>query len=95
MARAHRGPQALVTLDAPAGATACLAALRPLLAAAEPLLLGCFSGGGAVAYEVAERIGAHGWRAPLVSIGGTTDSTPTSARDLARALSAATRQESS
>ncbi|WP_328765489.1 condensation domain-containing protein [Streptomyces sp. NBC_00272] len=95
VARAHRGPQALVTLDAPAGATACLAALRPLLAAAEPLLLGCFSGGGAVAYEVAERIGAHGWRAPLVSIGGTTDSTPTSARDLARALSAATRQESS
>ncbi|MFJ3203738.1 condensation domain-containing protein [Streptomyces sp. NPDC086989] len=95
VARAHRGPQALVTLDAPAGATACLAALRPLLSEAEPLLLGCFSGGGAVAYEVAERIGAQGWRAPLVSIGGSADGSRASARDLARALSAAIRQESS
>ncbi|MFI5671181.1 condensation domain-containing protein [Streptomyces sp. NPDC051704] len=94
VARAHRGLQALVTLEAPADAGACLAALRPVLAAAEPLLLGCFSGGGAVAYEVAERIGAHGWRAPLVSIGGTADGSPASARDLSRALWAATRQES-
>ncbi|MFF4102598.1 condensation domain-containing protein [Streptomyces sp. NPDC001903] len=94
VARAHRGLQALVTLDAPADATACLRALRPVLAAAEPLLLGCFSGGGAVAYEVAERIGAHGWRAPLVSIGGTADGSPASAQDLSRALWAATRQES-
>ncbi|MFE5538195.1 condensation domain-containing protein [Streptomyces sp. NPDC056492] len=94
LARAHRGLQALVTLDAPADATACLEALRPVLAAGEPLLLGCFSGGGALAYEVAERIGAHGWRAPLVSIGGTADGGPASARDLSRALWAATRQES-
>ncbi|MER6778657.1 MULTISPECIES: condensation domain-containing protein [unclassified Streptomyces] len=94
VARAHRGLQALVTLEAPADAAACLAALRPVLAAAQPLLLGCFSGGGAVAYEVAERIGAHGWRAPLVSIGGTADGSPASAQDLSRALWAATRHES-
>ncbi|MYT21463.1 peptide synthase condensation domain-containing protein, partial [Streptomyces sp. SID7760] len=94
VARAHRGLQALVTLDAPADAAAALAALRPVLAAGEPLLLGCFSGGGAVAYEVAERIGAHGWRAPLVSIGGTADGGPASVRDLSRALWAATRQDS-
>ncbi|MGW6413080.1 condensation domain-containing protein [Streptomyces vinaceus] len=94
VARAHRGLQALLTLDAPADATACLGALRPVLAAGEPLLLGCFSGGGAVAYEVAERIGAHGWRAPLVAIGGTADGGPASAQDLSRALWAATRQES-
>ncbi|MFD7833906.1 condensation domain-containing protein [Streptomyces sp. NPDC059761] len=94
VARAHRGLQALVTLDAPADATACLTALRPVLAAAQPLLLGCFSGGGAVAYEVAERIGAHGWRAPLVSIGGTADGGPASAQDLSRALWAAAGHES-
>ncbi|MFF3650752.1 condensation domain-containing protein [Streptomyces sp. NPDC002181] len=94
VARAHRGLQALVTLDAPADATACIEALRPFLAAGEPLLLGCFSGGGAVAYEVAERIGAHGWRAPLVSIGGTADGGPASARDLSRALWAAAHHES-
>lgn len=94
VARAHRGLQALVTLDAPADATACLTALRPVLAAAGPLLLGCFSGGGAVAYEVAERIGAHGWRAPLVSIGGTADGSRASAQDLSRALWAAAGHES-
>ncbi|WP_051806168.1 condensation domain-containing protein [Streptomyces sp. NRRL F-2747] len=94
VARAHRGLQALVTLDAPADATACLVALRPVLAAGGPLLLGCFSGGGAIAYEVAERIGAHGWRAPLVSIGGSADGGTASAQDLSRALWAAARHES-
>ncbi|MFI6149244.1 condensation domain-containing protein [Streptomyces sp. NPDC051109] len=94
VARSHRGLQALVTLDAPADATACLEALRPFLTAGEPLLLGCFSGGGAVAYEVAERIGAHGWRAPLVSIGGTADGGPASAQNLSRALWAAAHHES-
>jgi hypothetical protein len=92
VARSHPGPQAVATLAAPADAAACLAALRPLLSAGEPLLLGAFSGGGAVAYDVAQRIGAHGWRAPFAAIGGTADGTRASTRALVRALGAAVRR---
>ncbi len=66
--------------------------MRPALAAGEPLLLGCFSGGGSVAYEVAQRIAAHGWLPPLVAIAGTADGSPASVRDLARTLEAAAGQ---
>ncbi|MFD7080893.1 condensation domain-containing protein [Streptomyces sp. NPDC059918] len=89
LVHAHRGPEALTTITAPADAPACLAALRPALAAGEPLLLGCFSGGGSVAYEVAQRVAAHGWLPPLVAIAGTADGSPESVRRLARTLAAA------
>ncbi|MFI6149236.1 condensation domain-containing protein [Streptomyces sp. NPDC051109] len=91
LVRAYRGPRALTTVAAPADAQACLAALRPTLAAGGPLLLGCFSGGGSVAYEVAQRIAAHGWLPPLVAIAGTADGSPESVRRLARTLVAAGR----
>ncbi|MFJ8888477.1 condensation domain-containing protein [Streptomyces sp. NPDC102402] len=71
LARGHDGPQTLVTVTAPADATACLTALGPALAAREPVLLGGYSGAGALAYGVAQRVAAHGWAPPLVAIGGT------------------------
>ncbi|WP_284581886.1 condensation domain-containing protein [Streptomyces sp. 2P-4] len=79
VADAYRGPQALATVPPPADAAACLRALRPALAAGEPLLLGGHSGGGQLAYEIARRIGAHGWRPPPVAVAA-------SARGLARTL---------
>ncbi|MFJ2821656.1 condensation domain-containing protein [Streptomyces toxytricini] len=79
VADAYRGPQALATVAPPADAAACLRALRPALAAGEPLLLGGYSGAGQLAYEVARRIGAHGWRPPPVAVAA-------SARGLARTL---------
>ncbi|MEV0414667.1 condensation domain-containing protein [Streptomyces sp. NPDC050448] len=92
LVQAYPGPEALTTVTAPADTAACLAAVRPALATGEPLLLGCFSGGGSVAYEVAQRIAAHGWLAPLVAIAGTADGSSASARDLARTLAAAAGQ---
>ncbi|MFJ7166426.1 condensation domain-containing protein [Streptomyces globosus] len=85
VADAHRGPQALATVAPPADAAACLRALRPALAAGEPLLLGGYSGAGQLAYEVARRIGAHGWRPPPVAVAA-------SARGLARTLRTAAPQ---
>ncbi|MCX4633249.1 condensation domain-containing protein [Streptomyces sp. NBC_01443] len=86
LVQAYPGPEALTTVTSPTDTAACLAAVRPALAAGEPLLLGCFSGGGSVAYEVAQRIAAHGWLPPLVAIAGTADGSPASVRDLARTL---------
>lgn len=88
LVRAYSGPQELVTLAAgtPVDAAACLAALRPVLAAGRPLVLGCFSGAAALAAEVADRIAAHGWPPPLVAVAGTADGSRGSARELARAL---------
>ncbi|MCY0935107.1 condensation domain-containing protein [Streptomyces sp. H34-S4] len=91
LADAYRGPEALTTVAAPVDAAACLTALRPALAAGEPLLVGCFSGGGQLAYEVARRIGEHGWQPPLVAIAGTADAGRASVRDLARTLRSAAR----
>ncbi|MFE0775952.1 hypothetical protein ACFW3E_23160, partial [Streptomyces sp. NPDC058861] len=87
LARDHRGPQTLATVAAPADAAACLTALGPTLAAREPVLLGGYSGAGALAYGVAQRIAAHGWAPPLVAIGGAPGAAP-AARDLAAVLAA-------
>ncbi|MFF4851205.1 condensation domain-containing protein [Streptomyces sp. NPDC001194] len=89
LVHAYRGPEALTTVRAPADTAACLAAVRPVLAAGEPLLLGGFSGAGSIAYEATRRIAAHGWRPPLVAIAGTADGGAASVRDLARTLAAA------
>ncbi|MFE0605466.1 condensation domain-containing protein [Streptomyces sp. NPDC058892] len=92
LVQAYPGPEALTTVTAPTDTRTCLAAVRPALAAGEPLLLGGFSGGGSVAYEVAQRIAAHGWQPPLVAIAGTADGSSASVRDLARTLTAAAGQ---
>lgn len=89
LARIYRGPEALATVTAPVDTAACLAAARSVLAADERLILGCFSGGGSVAYDVTRRIAAHGWRPPLVAVAGVADGSPASVRDLARTLRAA------
>ncbi len=67
LARAYRGPESIVLLrSVPGGAHARYTALRPLADAEELLVLGGFSGGGSVAYEIARRIAANGGRPPLV-----------------------------
>ncbi|MFI9764466.1 hypothetical protein ACIHFB_41800, partial [Streptomyces sp. NPDC051963] len=67
LARAYRGPESIVLLrSVPGGAHARYTALRPLADAEELLVLGGFSGGGNVAYEIARRIAANGGRPPLV-----------------------------
>ncbi|WP_327364758.1 condensation domain-containing protein [Streptomyces sp. NBC_01296] len=86
----HPGPEALATLSAPADAADFLTALRPVLATGEPLVLGGFSGAGALACEIAERIAAHGWYPPLVAVAGSPDGRPDSADSLTRALTSAT-----
>ncbi|OEJ36270.1 condensation domain-containing protein [Streptomyces agglomeratus] len=90
LATAHPGPEALVTVPAGADAAACLAALGPVLATGDPLLLGCFSGAGALAYEVADRIAAHGWPPPLVAVGGLADGKASSVHALLRTIGSAT-----
>ncbi|MFD9336909.1 condensation domain-containing protein [Streptomyces sp. NPDC060028] len=94
LAQVYPGPQALTTLPdgAPADAAACLAALRPALAAGPPLLLGCFSGAAGLATEVAERIAEQGWQPPLVAVAGTPDGGADSVRELARTLMAAAQR---
>ncbi|MFE6848238.1 condensation domain-containing protein [Streptomyces sp. NPDC057686] len=86
----HPGPEALATLSAPCDAADFLTALRPVLASGEPLVLGGFSGAGALACEIAERIAAHGWYPPLVVVAGSADGSPDSADALTRALTSAT-----
>jgi hypothetical protein len=85
LARVYPGPQTLLTVDGAADAADCLAALRPALAAAEPVTFGCYSGGGALAYEVAQRIAGHGWLPPPVAIAGTPEA---GAAALSRTLAA-------
>ncbi|MEU3771830.1 condensation domain-containing protein [Streptomyces sp. NPDC032472] len=76
LAAAWRGPQALVTVRGAADAPTCLAALRPLLAVGEPLLLSCVSGGGELAYEMAHRLAAHGWPPPRIAVAPTPATLP-------------------
>ncbi|MEV1086189.1 condensation domain-containing protein, partial [Streptomyces sp. NPDC050211] len=67
LARAYRGPEEIVLLrSGPGGAHARHTALRPWADAGQLLVLGGFSGGGSVAYEIARRIAAGGRRPPLV-----------------------------
>lgn len=91
LAAAWPGPEALTTVAAPADASACLRALRPVLAAGGPLLLGCCSGAQSVAYEVADRIAAHGWYPPFVVVADLADGSAEAARALARACTARSR----
>ncbi|MFG2978420.1 condensation domain-containing protein [Streptomyces sp. NPDC048331] len=90
VAELHPGPEALATLTAPADAADFLTALCPVLATGEALVLGGFSGAGALACEIAERIAAHGWYPPFVAVAGSADGRTDSARALSRALTSAT-----
>ncbi|MFF8933114.1 condensation domain-containing protein [Streptomyces longwoodensis] len=99
---AHRGPQELLVLPPPpptahtaeaAGAAGVLdAAARSALAAraqGRPLLLGGFSGAGALACALARSIAADGHRPPRVVLAGTPDDED-AVHALARALHDAT-----
>ncbi|MDL5205407.1 condensation domain-containing protein [Streptomyces sp. ALI-76-A] len=71
LARAYRGPESIVLLrPLPGGTHARYTALRPLADADELLVLGAFSGGGTITYEIARRIAANGGRPPLVVLTG-------------------------
>ncbi|MFB8033652.1 condensation domain-containing protein [Streptomyces sp. NPDC056004] len=86
LARIYPGPQTLLTVNGAVDAAGCLAALRPALAAAEPVTFGCYSGGGALAYEVAQQIAGHGWLPPPVAIAGTAAAAEAGAAALSRTL---------
>ncbi|WP_406730266.1 condensation domain-containing protein [Streptomyces sp. NBC_01794] len=82
LARLYTGPGALLLLSpAPEGAKAHLAALRPLLDAGERLVLGGFSGGGVIAYGIAQLIAADGGRPPLTVLSTATTGPGTAAAD--------------
>lgn len=93
LARRYQGPEALTALRADvAGLPESLTALRPLLAAGGQLILGGFSGSGALACELARHIAADTGTAPLVVLGAGHDAGEDRVRDLARALGAAARR---
>ncbi|GGS25481.1 hypothetical protein GCM10010252_75710 [Streptomyces aureoverticillatus] len=93
LARRYQGPQALMVLRADAARMPqCLRALTPLLAAEERLVLGGFSGAGALACELARHIKAARGRAPLVVLGAPHAAGERRVRELARALAAAARR---
>ncbi|EPH39674.1 hypothetical protein STRAU_7250 [Streptomyces aurantiacus JA 4570] len=93
LARRYQGPQALSVLRADAARIPeCLRALAPLLAPGERLVLGGFSGAGALALELARHIAAARGRAPLVVLGAPHAAGESRIRELARALAAAARR---
>ncbi|MGW7081807.1 condensation domain-containing protein [Streptomyces sp. NPDC054866] len=99
LARWYQGPEAVTVLRVdPARVPGAAAALRPLLAAGGRLVLGGFSGAGALACQLARHVAAHGGRAPLVVLGAGGDGRDGRdggdgrVHDLARALAAAARQ---
>ncbi|WP_063760779.1 condensation domain-containing protein [Streptomyces aureocirculatus] len=70
LARHYPGPQALMALHPDAARVPhCLPLLAPHLHAHAPLVLGAFSGAGALAYELARHLATHCGRAPLVVLG--------------------------
>lgn len=88
LVRCYDGPEALLVLRASTevrrdGA----AALGPFLGPGGRLVLGGFSGAGAIAYELARHLVAAGRTPPLVVLGSGEDDD--GARELARALSQA------
>ncbi|MGW2183791.1 condensation domain-containing protein [Streptomyces sp. NPDC001732] len=86
LARSYRGPEALVLLGSPPDdAQAGYDALRPLIDAGGPLVLGGFTGCGVTAYGITRLIAVNGGRPPLIVLTGTA----TSAADLARLLESA------
>jgi thioesterase domain-containing protein len=79
LARVYEGPEAIVGIRDPRVGEASpgyltteqlartyLDALRPVLETGERLVVGGFSGGGVIAYEIAQRAVAEGWQPPLV-----------------------------
>lgn len=91
LVRCYDGPEALLVLRAsaqvPRGGAAALA---PSAGPGARLVLGGFSGAGAIAYEIARHLAAAGHTPPLVVLGSGEDED--GARELARALRrAATR----
>ncbi|MER6074423.1 condensation domain-containing protein [Streptomyces sp. NPDC001852] len=87
LVRHYRGPEALTALRPAAGAQtdASALALGPLARSRGRLVLGGYSGAGALACELARRVTGPGVRPPLVVVGGTCDG-PDGPRGLARAL---------
>ncbi|MFJ3175235.1 condensation domain-containing protein [Streptomyces roseus] len=83
-ARIHGWDGQLAALDGPSDAEGCVAALRPVLAAGEPLVLGCHEPGAELAHRIARRVAAFGWPEPVVAVAADTGS-------LSRALAAALR----
>ncbi|MEV5887142.1 condensation domain-containing protein [Streptomyces sp. NPDC052020] len=93
LARRYQGPEALTALRADAaGMPETLTALRPLLAAGQRLILGGFSGSGALACALARHIAADTGTAPLVVLGAGHDAGDDRVGDLARALGAVARR---
>ncbi|MGW6943366.1 condensation domain-containing protein [Streptomyces xanthophaeus] len=83
LVHSHTGPEELLVLTTGAeGAERALAALGD----GRSLLLGGFSGAGALACDVAWRIAADGGRHPRVVLAGAAADEVQRARDLARAL---------
>ncbi|MFE7174410.1 condensation domain-containing protein [Streptomyces sp. NPDC057616] len=86
LVRHYRGPEALTAWRAAGVADgAPAAALARLARAPGRLVLGGYSGAGALACELARHAARHATRPPLVVIGGSTDDAD-GARTLARAL---------
>ncbi|MDN0197925.1 condensation domain-containing protein [Streptomyces sp. S.PNR 29] len=98
LARHYTGPEAVTTLRADvARLPLLLTALQPLLQAGEPLILGGFSGAGALACELARHLAADLGHAPLVVLGADHDDAGGAGddgrlRDLAHALHTAARR---
>jgi hypothetical protein len=93
LARHYTGPEALTVLRADvARLPELMQALRPLLTAGPRLILGGFSGAGALACELARHIATDTGQAPLVVLGAGHDAGEDRTPDLARALRAAARR---
>jgi hypothetical protein len=93
LVRRYQGPQALVVLrgrteQAPRGRAALSPLVGLLAGAAGPLVLGGFSGAGALAVELARFLAPSGGRPPLVVL-GARGAGGDGADDLARHLAAA------
>ncbi|MFC8131337.1 condensation domain-containing protein [Streptomyces sp. NPDC057302] len=97
LAGLYGGPQALASIRPTAdNAEQYARVLRALLDAGDPLVLGGFSGAGAIAYEIARQIAAGGVKPPLVVLGpscadGCHGAGQGGVRDLARTIEAAAR----
>ncbi|WP_262064377.1 condensation domain-containing protein [Streptomyces sp. STR69] len=86
LVRHYRGPEALTALRLTAGRQAAHTdALTRLARSSGRLVLGGYSGAGALACELARQITGPGVRPPLVVVGGAGDD-PDGPRSLARAL---------
>ncbi|MBB1244404.1 amino acid adenylation domain-containing protein [Streptomyces durbertensis] len=79
LARSYQGPERIVGIRDPRVddsepehltttqlADLYLDSLRPALEAGQRVVLGGFSGGGVIAYEIAQQAAAEGWQPPLV-----------------------------